>query len=129
MKKMSNTKFWKIVDKMNWGSDNNYKRISDSIVKLEYGTMDEMVSFTLTLKQKNHDIEKLALSLSDKDYGEFINQGDDGLSDVLHNIIGCGKKAYSEVMEDYTKFSNYGDVESFAYVVHPVYEYISENNL
>ena len=131
MKKLNKNAFWAIVKDMNWPSDCDSDRISAEIEDGKYGNKAYMITFLRTWNTINSELNKAVDSLSDDEYKEFINESDDGLSDLVAHVIGRGKIAYNKVIKDPTKFSEYKQEarESFSYSFQIIYDWIEGNKI
>jgi len=80
-----------------------------------------------TYKTKYNELSTKVDKMTDNEYAKYINQSDDGLSDLLAHIIGMGKEDFESIQEpkDFLKYTN--EVrESFAYSFHPLYDLLDE---
>ena len=117
IKSIKKEKFWYIIEKMNWVSDTDYKRISEEIKSGLYGNEETMKSFLKRYFKYRYNLYEAVDTLSSNQYNKYIGLGDDGLSDLIAHIIGSGKEAYKKVKKNPKDFYDYVDEyrESFYY--------------
>lgn len=111
---------WAIIESLNWAGRCNESRIYDTI-KMEF-----MHTYTEETAKKVNDFVtarfKQLYEAYDKhiaDGGESCGHfgGDDSFGDMLHHVIGMGKKTFNAVMKDMTKLNGIKFVESFSYAL------------
>jgi hypothetical protein len=115
--------FWTIIEKMDWGSDFDYNRISEEIVNGIYGDLDKSKAVLNMFEKKYSELHNYAMSLKDDDYEAFIDKSDDGLSDLIAHIVGLGKKSFTSIKnpKDFYIFTD-TEKESFRYSFHGLYD-------
>lgn len=121
---MTENNFWKIIEKMNWKIDNNYKRISKELKEGKYGDNKTLIQLLNIFQEKINILNKKVKKMTNEEYIKYINLGDDGLSDVIAHIIGSGKKSFDSVLENNKNFKIYSQnyKESFSYSFQDIYE-------
>ena len=116
--KVGEEDFWNAIEIMNWPSDHDHERISQELKDGVYGSRGKATSLSLIFKEKSnrlYDALEDRLDALELDYDDVIGLGDDSLSDLIANIIGCGKKAYEKSLRDPVYAASLGNPESFAY--------------
>jgi len=122
---LTDNEFWALVQKMDW-KNRSYEVIGELLV--DGKSICDINTAKLLLekyKEKYSELERKAFNMSEEDYYEYINLGDDGLSDLLSNIVGLGKKAFESIKEP-QDFADYEARESFAYSFHPLYDLLDD---
>jgi hypothetical protein len=123
--KMTEDRFWYIVDKINW------TRLSQS-EKLDIDTAQANVISLFNLNRKGvrdlRSIASIAWKLLDKKVGDRnpAGSGDDSHSDLLYHIIGLGRDEFYANLNEYWRIQKRGEApygspdgyrESFVYVL------------
>ena len=96
IKSVNESKFWKIVSEVNWGSDFDYTRIKLELMKTltpkaqdEYAKIYYNMHFILNSKIHSFcDENRIKMQV-----------GDDSLNDLVAHIIGLGKAEFDKVMD------------------------------
>jgi hypothetical protein len=109
--------FWKIVDMVDYKSDNDYKRISTTLLNLNrFGGIpaEKILALAKVLNYKCRALEKK--------WGDDIRGvGDDSWSDLRCDIVSRGKEFYDRALSDFDlvqRMSNEDDyTESFSYAI------------
>jgi len=112
---INDKKFWEFIKKTKWTKDYNYNRIKKEIKEEKYFKKEEKEEYEEKYLEKYNILYKIAILLSKKEYQKYINQSDDGLSDLISNVIGNGQEHFDKVIKDYKKFKNYEAIENFKY--------------
>jgi len=120
---MGDSEFWKEVEAIKWARPStNYRDISKKLL-LEW-TPEKAKAFHEKMNQLRGKLYKAITDAEKRGVIEQIPVGDDSFSDLLHHIIGLGKREYDAVMKDPKKALDRvrrdDFVESFGYAIpHP----------
>jgi hypothetical protein len=118
-KYISDEDFWKIIKKMKWTTDFDFKRIGADLNNMVYGDLGYSIGICKIFSAKKTALKEAIdynLDKEELDYSEVIGLGDDSLDDLCSNIIGLGKTKYEKALKN-VKFAGKQDTnESFAYV-------------
>ena len=106
---------WDLIEKANWASDHDYKRIQNKWKSLDPDTKKELEDFT------NDKVSSL-----NKKYGKYwlgnpgIAVSDDGWMDLRAEVVGRGKEFYENItVEKLQKMAlDYDYTECFTYSLH-----------
>lgn len=116
--KLSDDEFWETIEKLNWPSDLDYKRISKELSEGKYGNKGFALALSNKFQEmKNKLYDNIFDSLDKKglSYDKTIGLGDDSLDDLCSNIIGHGKKMYEKSLNNPVYAGKQDTNESFAY--------------
>ena len=101
---------WKQIEALNWGSDNDYKRIK------KIPTSEALKEFAVAKRkelQEHLDAVDGWVEYWARERNEPMS--DDGFWDVTANIVGHGEEAFNAVIRDWKEVAKYGRVENFEY--------------
>jgi len=110
---------WKLIEKLNWSLDHDYKRIGDELKLLGSDISNDLVEFAY---EKQGEI---ASQYQEDWLGEpGIEVSDDGWSDLTAEVVGRGKEFYENItvekLQVMANTSNY--YENFMYSFHHINE-------
>jgi len=108
--KYKRTPFWEVVEKAKWTEHFDYIEGRNKIKKFK----DE--TYIADFIDLRNELEEKIDSLGREWYDENIGLGDDGLNDLIANIIGHGKETYEDVLQHPEKAKEFEAIESFLYV-------------
>ena len=112
---MNDTIFWAIIGKMGWSDDHDDKRISKEVKSQIYGDKERMTKFLEIYNEKEKTLFDIAHKMTDSEYKKYINESDDGLWDVVSNVIGLGQKHYNSIIKKHSNFKGIKRIENFSY--------------
>lgn len=111
-------KHWKMIEDAKWTFDHDYNRIAADWAELpakEFKPLEEFI------RNKHYDLaEKFHDTWLGLDGGEGIPVSDDGMSDLLAEVIGRGERFYNSITkEKLLEMAQTDDYEeSFLYCLH-----------
>lgn len=116
---MSDAEFWKIVEMLKWGRPKtDYRRMQKQLMRM--WRPEDAKAFRTTMDKLYGALDK-AFSKWENEERKRVELGDDGYSDLLHHIIGLGKREYDKVMKDpslaYDRGQKLKFTESFSYAI------------
>lgn len=111
---------WAIIEDMDWGNRCHQPRIYDTMKRdfmREYNH-DMAVKFDAFVTARFNEMYK-AIEVFEKANDTHAGNygGDDSFGDMIHHVIGLGKKVYKATMKDMTLLNKVRFVESFAYAI------------
>jgi hypothetical protein len=108
-------KFWEFVKNVDWPSDFSFGRISAEI-KEKY-SLDFITLMSNVFEELDSQLYK-AITKAEEENGKqwtFLGS-EDRFSDLRASIIGHGKEAFEEVINDPRLVKKYPNHESFSYI-------------
>ena len=109
---------WEIIEKANWKSDHDYKRIVKEWSNLDEDTFVQLARFiNAKVSILMHDYEDAWL---DRDGKGGIGVSDDGWMDLTADVVGRDKQFYNDITADkLRKMADENDYwECFLYCLH-----------
>jgi hypothetical protein len=121
---ISESDFWKLVQSIGWKRNKNYRQIKKRLMRKYSPQEANAISFMMdTLRGR---LGK-AIREWEGDTGKSLDAYGDSYDDLVHHIIGLGKREYDasvrnpqRVLDRYNKGEYY---ESFAYAIPSAYDY------
>ncbi len=107
---MPEDKFWELVEMVKWPCDHHKGKVK----YLKAMDRDTCKSFRKTFAKAYNELHKVADNME-------LGVGDDGYSDLLHHIVGLGKKVFYKHCNDSSLIQKRADEsdykESYAYCI------------
>ncbi len=121
MPKSKDKLMWTIIESLDWDNRSKTENRAYETIKMEFlhtytkGIAKEVGEFIGARSKELYDAYDKHETNGGERHGNF--GGDDSFSDMMHHVIGMGRKTFEAVMNDMSELDNVKYVESFSYAI------------
>lgn len=109
------TKFWEMVEKVDWTKDHDIKRVRKLFRKYPNKDQKDMIATKSALWKKLEEV--IDAYLNTPNHKNLPFGGDDSFGDMVEYVIAKGKTYYDKALKNPGIISELEPVESFSYAI------------